>query len=76
MTHAQFLQSHLNQLMANAQAFQQVLQQKAAEYEQVGKQIEQHKGALAYNDMLVKGAQKQLADLAAAETETKIPTSL
>ncbi len=66
MNDAPTIQSQLDRLMTDTQMLQQALQQKVADHEQLAKQIEQHKGALAYNEMLIQSARKQLSDLAAS----------
>ncbi len=76
MNDAPTIQSQLDRLMTDTQMLQQALQQKVTDHELLAKQIEQHKGALAYNEMLVQSTRKQLAELAAAGSRATPPPSL
>ncbi len=67
------LQHQLDRLLAGAQMLAASVQQRldmiqkmAAETQKLNVEIEQHRGAHAYNGQLIEEVRKQLADLAAA----------
>lgn len=65
MNSSQALQSQLDRLMADTQMLQSAFQQKVDAHRQLANEIEQHKGALAYNSVLIESTRKQLTELAA-----------
>lgn len=51
--------------MANAQMLATAIAQRQEAIQKLNAEIEQHKGAHAYNNQVIEYTQKQLADLAA-----------
>lgn len=62
------LQAQLNSLSADTQGFSENIRQRQEAIQKIIVEIEQYRGALAYNAQLVETVKKQLIDLAANAT--------
>ena len=69
-TKATVLQELLDQLCARSQVIDQGIQQRTDQIQRFNIEIEQHRGAHAYNQMLIEETRKKLAELAANTAAT------
>lgn len=64
------LQTQLNTLQANAQMLSDNIRQRQETIARLNVEVEQYRGAHAYNNQLIETMQKLLAELAASSPST------